>query len=175
MWNSSDEALVAGLANGDREAALRPRPALAGVRSRPGDHPHRGTAEEWPRTRQNAWRYAASYDPRGSVAKWLLSIARNAASTTRARDRRPEQTGTDVLTEVAGPVDVDSPYEDLALLRQAVRGLPEEQRAVLMAAVYHGFTTREISEAQHLPVGTVKTRLRLALGKAAPSSRWRSP
>ena len=67
--------------------------------------------------------------------------------------------------EVSGPVDVDSPCEDLAPLARAVRGLPEEQRAVLMAAVYHGFTTREISEAWHLPVGTVKTRLRLALGK----------
>ena len=34
-----------------------------------------------------------------------------------------------------------------------------------MAAVYHGLTVREISEAWHLPLGTVKTRLRLALSK----------
>jgi RNA polymerase sigma-70 factor (ECF subfamily) len=170
VWNSSDEALVAGLANGDREAALvlvrRYQARLFGLTL--AITRDRGTAEEAAQDAfVKAWRYAASYDPRrGSVAAWLLSIARNAAlDHARARGRRPEQTGTEVLTEVAGPVDVDSPYEDLAPLARAVRGLPEEQRAVLMAAVYQGFTTREISEAWHLPVGTVKTRLRLALGK----------
>jgi RNA polymerase sigma factor (sigma-70 family) len=170
MWSASDEALVAGLANGDREAALvlvrRYQARLFGLAL--AITRDRGTAEEAAQDAfVKAWRYAASYDPRrGSVAAWLLSIARNAAlDQARARGRRPDQTGIEVLTEVAGPADVDSPYEDLAPLAQAVRDLPDEQRAVLMAAVYHGFTTREISEAWRLPVGTVKTRLRLALGK----------
>jgi RNA polymerase sigma-70 factor (ECF subfamily) len=170
VWNASDEALVAGLADGDREAALvlvrRYQARVFGltlVITR-----DRSTAEEAAQDAfVKAWRYAASYDPRrGSVAGWLLSIARNAAlDQARARGRRPDQAGIDVLPDVAGADGVESPYEDLAPLATAVRDLPAEQREVLMAAVYHGYTTREISEAWKLPVGTVKTRLRLALGK----------
>jgi RNA polymerase sigma factor (sigma-70 family) len=170
MWSASDEALVAGLADGDREAALvlvrRYQARLFGLAL--AITRDRGSAEEAAQDAfVKAWRYAASYDPRrGSVAGWLLSIARNTAlDQARARGRRPEQAGIEVLTDVAGAADVGSPYEDLAPLASAVRALPEEQRAVLMAAVYHGFTAREISEAWKLPLGTVKTRLRLALGK----------
>ena len=83
MWNASDEALVAGLAAGDRDAAL--------VLVRRFQARVFGLALSITRDRSNAedaaqeafvkaWRYAASYDPRrGPVAAWLLTIARNAA------------------------------------------------------------------------------------------------
>jgi RNA polymerase sigma-70 factor (ECF subfamily) len=170
MWNASDEALVAGVADGDRDAALvlvrRFQARVFGLAlSITRD---RSTAEE---AAQDAflkvWRYAESYDPRrGPVAAWLLTIARNAAlDQARARRRRPEQPGPATLDDVVGDPGIGSPYEDLAGFADAVRSLPDEQRTVLMAAVYHGLTAREISEAWGLPVGTVKTRLRLALGK----------
>ncbi len=170
MWNASDEALVAGLAGGDRDAALvlirRFQSRVFGLTlSVTRD---RGIAEEAAQdTFVRAWRYAASYDPRrGSAAGWLLTIARNAAlDLARARERRLDDPGLDAVDDAVGAVGIDSPYEDLAPLAEAVRSLPDEQRAVLMAAVYHGLTAREISESWNLPVGTVKTRLRLALGK----------
>jgi RNA polymerase sigma factor (sigma-70 family) len=93
MWNASDEALVAGLAAGDREAALvLVRRFQARVFGLTLSITHdRGSAEEAAQdTFLKAWRYAASYDPRrGPVAAWLLTIARNAAlDHARARSRR---------------------------------------------------------------------------------------
>ena len=130
----------------------------------------RGCAEEAAQdTFVKAWRYAASYDPRrGPVAVWLLSIARNATvDLARAWRRRPDQPAfdsVDALDGVAGTEGIDSPYENLTELTGAVRSLPAEQRDVLMAACTTG-SRREISEAWDLPLGTVKTRLRLALNK----------
>jgi len=170
VWNVSDEALVAGLAAGDREAALvlvrRFQARVYGLALTITRD--RGTAEEAAQdTFLKAWRYAASYDARrGPVAAWLLSIARNAAlDQARGRGRRRDRPEAEPADDVAGADGIDSPYEELAPLAAAVRELPAEQRAVLMAAVYHGLTVREISEAWHLPLGTVKTRLRLALSK----------
>jgi RNA polymerase sigma factor (sigma-70 family) len=168
--NATDEALVAGLANGDRDAALvlvrRYQARVFGVAlSITRD---RGSAEEAAQDSfVKAWRYAASYDPRrGPVAAWLLTIARNAAlDQARVRTRRLDGVVLEAAGELAGAMDVDSPFEELVPLADAVRSLPDDQRAVLMAAVYHGLTAREISEAWNLPLGTVKTRLRLALAK----------
>jgi RNA polymerase sigma factor (sigma-70 family) len=170
VWNASDEALVAGLAAGDREAALvlvrRFQARVYGLCLTITRDP--GTAEEAAQdTFLKAWRYAASYDPRrGPVAAWLLSIARNAAlDQARGRGRRRDRPEGEPLDDLAGLDGIESPYEELVPLADAVRGLPADQRVVLMAAVYHGLTAREISEAWHLPLGTVKTRLRLALSK----------
>ena len=143
MWNASDEALLAGLAGGDRDVALvfirRFQARVYGLAlSITRD---RGLAEEASQDAfVKAWRYAASYDPRrGPVAGWLLSIARNAAlDQVRARGRRLDHPPVDpvaVFTDLAGADDIDSPYENLADLADAVRALPAEQRAVLMAAV----------------------------------------
>jgi RNA polymerase sigma-70 factor (ECF subfamily) len=171
VHHASDEALLAGLASGDRDAALvlvrRFQARVFGLAlSITRD---RGAAEEAAQdTFVRAWRYAASYDARrGPVAVWLLSIARNAAvDQASARGRRLDQPGLDDVADDVVAVDgVDSGYEDLASLADAVRTLPDEQRAVLMAAVYRGLTAREISEQWAIPVGTVKTRLRLALSK----------
>jgi len=161
---------VAGLAGGDRDAALvlirRFQSRVFGLALTITRD--RETAEEAAQdTFVKAWRYAASYDPRrGPVAAWLLSIARNAAlDQARGRGRRRDQPEAEPVDDLAGADGIDSPYEELAPLAAAVRALPDDQRAVLMAAVYHGLTVREISEAWHLPLGTVKTRLRLALAK----------
>jgi RNA polymerase sigma factor (sigma-70 family) len=178
VWNASDEALVAGLAGGDREAALvlvrRFQARMFGL-ALSILHDRDGAEEAAQDAFVKAWRYAASYDPRrGPVAGWLLSIARNSAlDLARARGRRLDRPDRDAIEvdDIAGADGIDSPYEDLATLAGALRSLPDEQRDVVMAAVYRGFTAREISEAWGLPVGTVKTRLRLALG----ALRQRSP
>ena len=173
MRNASDEALVAGLAAGDRDAALllvrRFQARVFGLALTITRD--RSTAEDAAQEAfVKAWRYAASYDPRrGPVAAWLLTIARNAAlDQARAHSRQLDQPGLDGGDggdDIIGVDGIDCPYEELAPLVDAVRALPDEQRAVLMATVYRGLTTREVSEAWNVPLGTVKTRLRLALSR----------
>jgi RNA polymerase sigma-70 factor (ECF subfamily) len=173
VWSASDEALVAGLGAGDPDVALvfirrfQSRVfglALSIVRDR-------FAAEEVAQdTFVRAWRYAASFDARrGSAAAWLLAIARNAAlDHVRARGRRPDQPGTEPVEtpiDLVGDDDIASGHDDLAAVADALRSLPAEQRETLMAATYYGFTARELSEAWHVPIGTIKTRLRLAVHK----------
>lgn len=173
MWDVSDEALVAGLATGDTD--------LAAVLVRRFQHRVYGlalaitreqaTAEDVAQeTFVRAWRYAASFDVRrGSAAAWLLGIARNVAlDHVRAIGRRPDRPPADpdwLLADLVGDADVVSPHDDLVVIADELRALPVEQRETLMAAAYFGFTAREISAAWGVPLGTVKTRLRLALGQ----------
>jgi len=164
---------VAGLAIGDRDVATvfvrRFQARVFGLAlSIVGE---RRAAEEVAQDAfVRAWRYAASFDARrGSVAAWLLVIARNTAlDHIRARERRLDRVPLDGFESFDEPTTsdgADSPHDVIAPVADAVRALPEDQRATLMAAAYYGFTTREISEAWHVPIGTVKTRLRIALHK----------
>jgi RNA polymerase sigma-70 factor (ECF subfamily) len=173
VWNASDEALVAGLGVGDPDVAqvlvrrFQGRIyglALSIIRDR-------AAAEEVAQdTFVRAWRYAASFDPRrGSAAAWLLAIARNASlDFVRARGRRLDRLPLepiDALPDLADADQILSPHDAIAPVAAAVRALPQDQRDTLMAAAYYGFTAKEISEAWNVPLGTVKSRLRLALFK----------
>jgi RNA polymerase sigma-70 factor (ECF subfamily) len=173
MWNASDEALVAGLALGDRDVARvfvrRFQGRVFGLaQSIVGD---RRAAEEVAQDAfVRAWRYAASFDARrGSAAAWLLVIARNAAlDHIRARGRRLDGLSMEPLEDIdehPATDGFDTPLDDMAPVADALRSLPKEQRDTLMASAYYGFTAREISEAWNVPIGTVKTRLRMALHK----------
>ena len=173
VWSASDEALVAGLSAGDSEVALvfvrRFQSRVYGLALAIVRDPQE--AEEVAQdTFVRAWRYAASYDPRrGPVTAWLLTIARNAAlDCVRAKGRRREQLTFEPLEMIGEPVGDDgvtSPHEDFSTVADALRSLPTEQRDALMAASYYGLTAREVSEAWGVPLGTIKTRLRLAVHK----------
>ena len=116
-----------------------------------------------------AWRYAASYDPRrGPVLRWLLGIVRNVAlDRVRLTGRRRE----DPLPEAAplvDPVDIEATValrDGAARVVDAMAVLPAEQRQALLAVTLLGLSAREVSERYDLPLGTVKTRVRLALRK----------
>jgi RNA polymerase sigma factor (sigma-70 family) len=170
----SDEALLAGLAAGQADAAAafvrRFQARVYGlvitiVRDR-------GTAEEVAQEAfVRAWRHAGTYDPRrGRVATWLLTIARNVAIDA-TRLRRVEPLDPDVVVSRLGAVEpAELPDERL---RQAVAELPEEQRRALFLAAYLGRTAREIGELEGLPLGTVKTRIRTAMLKLHESLETR--
>lgn len=120
------------------------------------------------------WEGARSYRAeRGKVSTWLSSIARHRAiDQLRRRGARPEQY-TVVWAEVSQDalLDSDSPQEatQLAIAREQVRAalaqLPEEQRQVLALAYFHGYTQQQMADALDQPLGTVKTRVRLAMQK----------
>jgi RNA polymerase sigma factor (sigma-70 family) len=166
---SSDEALLAGLAAGDREASAefvrrfqRRVYGLAWTIVR-----DRGTAEDVAQEAfVRAWRYGASYDPRrGSVLTWLLTIARNVA-VDRLRLKHPEPVDAELLEaklRLADSRDEHAGVDERDELRRALATLPDEQRRALLLASYFGRTAAEIAEAEAIPLGTAKTRIRTAM------------
>ena len=121
-----------------------------------------------------AWRKASSYEPsRGAVSTWLLTIGRRRAlDRLRAKGRRREQSmGGDnsVLTNVPSPALDPSQAAEGSERRlhvlAALKELPEEQREVLELGYFQGLSQTEIAETTGQPLGTVKTRMRLAMQK----------
>ena len=121
-----------------------------------------------------AWRQAASFNPsRGGVGSWLTSIARSRAldrvrARRRARDEvsldEPESAPTLASSE-PGPAD-DTEAADLRVrVRDALALLPQEQRETMRMAYFGGLSQSEIATATGQPLGTVKTRMRLAMQK----------
>jgi RNA polymerase sigma-70 factor (ECF subfamily) len=119
---------------------------------------------------ERAWQYRAE---QAKVSPWLTSIARHRAiDQLRRQGVRPE--GNSVawadLSPQAGPAGAGPEQAtELSIQRQRVRAavakLPEEQKQVLALAYFQGYTQAEIAESLSLPLGTVKTRIRLAMEK----------
>jgi RNA polymerase sigma-70 factor (ECF subfamily) len=169
----SDEALLSGLAAGDRDAATaftrRFQARVYGlVLTIVRDE---GIAEDVAQeTFVRAWRHARTYDPRrGRVATWLLTIARNLAIDV-IRVKRPEPLDPDLVvtrlhqTGAAGrAADDDQPPDERGRVRGAIADLPPEQRRALFLAAYLGRTAQEVGELEGIPLGTAKTRIRTAM------------
>lgn len=113
------------------------------------------------------WRRAAGYDAgKGSVKSWLLAAARNRAiDVLRMRQARPRTTSFDDIPLVAAddPAHAALAAVDAAFLRAAVATLPADQRTAVELAYFAGLSYPEIAAQLGIPLGTVKSRLRLAL------------
>ena len=169
---TSDEALLAGLATGDREAAAafvrRFQKRVYGLAlSIVGDP---GTAEEVAQEAfTRAWRRADGYDARrGRVLTWLLTITRSVAIDVvrlrRAQPMDPELLAARLqLEQSADAAGTDAGVADRELLRRALAELPPEQQRAVVLATYFGRTAGEIGELEGVPLGTAKTRIRSAL------------
>lgn len=118
-----------------------------------------------------AWRGAARYDAaRGAVGTWLLTICRSRAlDRMRARRRRPEDASLDEAPSIADPAvdpaDAVVAGETGRIVRAALLELPGEQRQALELAYFGGLSQSEIAEKTGQPLGTIKTRMRLAMNK----------
>src|SRR5262245_10174755 len=119
-----------------------------------------------------AWRQAATYSAsRGAVAAWLLTLTRSRAiDRLRARRARPsgvsDERAADKLADAGPPADSQVlSSEQVARLRTALDELPLLQRAAIELAYFEGLTHAEIAERLEQPLGTVKTRIRLAMLK----------
>lgn len=172
MWAVSDDALLAGLATGDADAAAAfverfQRRVFGLALALVGDA---RTAEDVAQeTFVRAWRHAAAYDPRrGSVTTWLLTIGRNLAIDT-LRLRRPLVLDPEAILDLGrdaadrSPADWAVANDDARRLHSAIADLPSEQRRALILAAFHGQTAREIGESERIPLGTAKTRIRTAM------------
>jgi RNA polymerase sigma-70 factor (ECF subfamily) len=116
------------------------------------------------------WRQPDRWDPAlGQFSSWLLTITRNAAiDRLRAEQRQPAQRFHAIhLSEetIAGLAGGDPDVLDGQLLRRLLNQLPQEQRTLIELAYFMGFTHSELAERLHLPLGTVKTRIRSGLQK----------
>lgn len=110
------------------------------------------------------WRKPDSFSPsRGSLASWLLVIARNRA-IDHLRQRKPGETVDEVM--LASTTNIENEAERSIIMQRVqgfIRDLPGEQRDSLQMAFFEGLTHSEIAKKTGQPLGTVKTRIRAAL------------
>ena len=115
-----------------------------------------------------AWRKGGRYDAaRGRLSTWLMTIAHNLAVDRLRRESGRTPTAVDGLDELveAGGIDDEEAVLAREDLRRALGDISVAERRLLHLAYLRGWTAREIAEADRIPVGTVKTRLRSALIK----------
>jgi RNA polymerase sigma-70 factor (ECF subfamily) len=122
------------------------------------------------------WRHVDQHDARrGPLVPWILSIARNRALDALRRRRRwwrkaerLEQAQAAEPVEMGAAVPHEAAVPGWPLHREvhaALAALPEDQRRVVMLSYFEGLSHREIAQRLSQPLGTVKTRLRMAQQK----------
>ena len=115
------------------------------------------------------WRKAHLYDRKKAAAStWIFTIARNRRIDVMRRQKFPE---IDADDPVLVPEKPPQPDEEVIRARQdeqvrvALAALPEEQRELVRLAFYNGWSHSKIAADTNLPLGTVKSRLRLAFSR----------
>ncbi len=113
------------------------------------------------------WRKAHLFDPaRASVATWIFTIARNRKIDALRKQRRPEPEDLTWGPEAEpDQEDVMTLQQESERLTQALDQLPEKQRDLIRKAYFGDLSHSEIAEQTGLPLGTIKSRIRLALEK----------
>ncbi len=115
------------------------------------------------------WNQPTSWDAsRGKFVSWLLTITRyTAIDRLRMEKRRPNQDAVELDDLRMGEYGLtDDPiWQDGRLLRSLLERLPPDQVQVIELAFFEGMSHSELAEYLHLPLGTVKTRVRLGLQK----------
>jgi len=123
------------------------------------------------------------FEPGRKVRPWLYTVATNQAIDAQRRNRRHRMVSLDrrstgkgndgdagslvelLESQESGPFDQADAAERQRFVREAVDGLPDTLREVLLLVYYQGLKYREAAEVLAIPVGTVKSRLHAAVGK----------
>ena len=129
------------------------------------------------------WRRAETYNPSQSGAStWIFTSARNKRIDRLRRENRP-------LPDLADPAFAPDPVEtgektifrqqEEEKIRHALKNLPDEQAKMIFSAYYEEKSHREIADESGVPLGTVKSRIRLALNRLRahldePEGIWKS-
>jgi RNA polymerase sigma-70 factor, ECF subfamily len=117
----------------------------------------------------SVWRRAATFDPsKASVATWIFTIVRNKRIDLLRREKRPELKPEDfeLLQEPEQTADITlSIAEEAGQIGRALEQLPHDQKAMLLKAFFEEKSHSEIAAETGLPLGTVKSRIRLALSR----------
>jgi RNA polymerase sigma-70 factor (ECF subfamily) len=165
--------LICAVARQDKEAFGRlfehfaPRIKAMLMRKGLAEHRAEDLAQE---TMLMVWRKANKFNPEGAnAAAWIFTIARN-RQIDRVRQEKHDIQGAEALIEDASD---ESPLADAVLaasqdrerLRDALDGLSREQLTVVRLSFFEDRPHSEIAEVLSIPIGTVKSRLRLAMGR----------
>jgi RNA polymerase sigma-70 factor (ECF subfamily) len=115
------------------------------------------------------WRKADLFDPtKASLSTWLFRVARNRHIDSLRRDQRGDLDEEDPYLQPEGEVDageqMDANLRDKRV-RQCLDALPEEQLLLVRLAFFKGLSHSQIAEEADLPLGTVKSRIRLAFSR----------
>lgn len=122
-------------------------------------------------TFMKVWRQSARWDSqKGLLLHWLLTITRYTAIDRLRQEQRQTAPQTVSFDLIAAPAsDTDGPEQvamhDGRVLRGLLAQLPPEQAQVIELGFFQGLTHTELAERLNLPLGTIKTRVRLGLHK----------
>lgn len=129
-----------------------------------------GTAEDLAQeTLLMVWRKAALYaGDKGSMTTWVFAIARNLRIDRLRREMPWQELPEGRLAEASGdplPDEAIAEKERQQRVQAALAGLPPEQKEVVALAYLEGLSHSEIAERLAMPLGTVKSRMRIAYQK----------
>lgn len=114
------------------------------------------------------WRKAHTFNPKnGTAITWLFTIVRNKRIDFARKGRYDLVLSDDLWNEEVGTeleTDVSSDLEG-KVARNLLTSLPDEQRQVVFKVYFEGKSHSEIANDLDLPLGTIKSRLRLAMKK----------
>ena len=113
------------------------------------------------------WDKIGQYDPsKGRLFTWMANLTRNLAIDKLRSKEMKNSEKTDPLeafvSDSDGPGQNDQQVDGIGL-SEVLKALREEERFILEVAYFKGYTHSEISEEYQIPIGTVKTRMRMAL------------
>lgn len=113
------------------------------------------------------WRKAHLFDPsKASAATWLFTIARNLRIDALRREKHPELDPEDFAPEPEADIDDGLVFaQNEGHLRRALKGLPPDQLEVVELSFFADKPHSQIARELGIPLGTVKSRLRLAMGR----------
>ncbi len=118
------------------------------------------------------WTNATSFDPKkGSLRTWLITAVRNRSIDYLRGRGAHERKELELQPELVESGVRSDPWHEVSLslermaVREAVGSLPAEQRQAVQLAYFGGYSQSEIADMTHVPLSTVKGRMRLALEK----------
>jgi len=113
------------------------------------------------------WQKAHLFDPsRASVSTWIFTIARNRKIDALRKQNRPEPEDLTWGPEAEpDQADVLALQQETTKLAQALAELPQKQKELIERAYFADLSHSEIAAETGLPLGTIKSRLRLALDR----------
>ncbi|MEM9952411.1 MAG: sigma-70 family RNA polymerase sigma factor [Chloroflexota bacterium] len=114
---------------------------------------------------------------KGQFSSWLLTVTRYTAIDRLRRENRRLSVLDTPLDTVAHLIVTDHKSQEqlrdnIRVVQQLLKDLPDEQRDVILLAFFRGLTHEQIAKKQNLPIGTVKSRIRLGLKKLR--ERWQT-
>jgi RNA polymerase sigma-70 factor, ECF subfamily len=127
-----------------------------------------GTAEDLAQeVMLTVWRKASYFDPsRASAATWIFTIARNLRIDLKRREQKPALTEDDLdYVDEPDPGERALALEREQRVRAALVELPSEQAEVIRLSFFEDRPHAEIASALDIPLGTVKSRIRLAMNR----------